>query len=159
MAGYGPAVYTLDMKCANCSKLSAGFAVSLCLLLEFIPITLFFICVVSFRINITAGPLLGYVLFCQLYVFEVERDVYIFSYILSHVSTPLQVLSYISLTLSGVWILQFFRFVIPSFCISEQLTDIHIHMLRLVTSIYPIVLVITQYGSTVYIGIAMVYPH
>ena len=142
MAGYGPAVYTLDMKCANCSKLSAGFAVSLCLLLEFIPITLFFICVVSFRINITAGPLLGYVLFCQLYVFEVERDVYIYSYILSHVSTPLQVLSYISLTLSGVWILQFFRFVIPSFCISEQLTDIHIHMLRLVTSIYPIVLVI-----------------
>ena len=46
--GYGPAVYSLDMKCANCSKLST--------FQFFIPITLFFIGIVIFRLNITAGP-------------------------------------------------------------------------------------------------------
>ena len=58
--GYGPAVYSLDMKCANCSKLSTGYAISLYLLLEFIPITLFFMAIVIFRLNITAGPCMCY---------------------------------------------------------------------------------------------------
>ena len=142
--GYGPAVYSTDMKCANCSKFSAGFAVSLYLFLEFIPITVFFICVLIFRLNITAGPLLMYVIFCQAYyITALKSEVqYIYEYTLSHVSTPLRVLLYISMALSGLWILQFFQFVIPPFCISEKLTNIHIQMLTLVSSIYPIVLVI-----------------
>ena len=107
--GYGPAVYSLDMKCANCSRLSTGYAISVYLLLEFIPITLFFIVIVIFRLNITAGPLLGYVLFCQVYVYNCTQEyLFIFMYIVSHVSVPLRVLLYSSLTLSDSWILQFF---------------------------------------------------
>ena len=132
-----------DMKCANCSRLSTGYAISLYLVLEFIPITLFFICVVIFRLDITAGPLLGYVLFCQAYVFVIlYEDLYIYDYILSHVSAPIQMLFYSSLTLSGSWTLQFGKFTTPPFCISEKLTGIHIQMLSLVSSIYPLVLVV-----------------
>ena len=54
--GYGPAVFSPYIKCENCSKLSTGFAVSLYLLLELTPITLLFVCVVVFRLSITAGP-------------------------------------------------------------------------------------------------------
>ena len=140
--GYGPAVYSLDMKCANCSKLSTGYAISVYLLLEFIPITLFYMGIVLFRLNITAGPLLGYVIFCQVYVCDTQNYLFIFMYTVSHVSLPLRVLYYSSLTLSGLWILDFVRFVIPPFCISEKLTGIHVQMLSLVTSIYPIVLVV-----------------
>ena len=140
--GYGPAVYSINMKCANCSKLSTVYAVSLYLCLEFIPITVFFICVLIFRLNITAGPLLMYALFCQLYTYELIKEQYMYEYTLSHVSTPLQMLLYFSMVLSGLWIPQFFKFVIPPFCISEKLTNIHIQMLSLVTSIYPIILVI-----------------
>ena len=43
--GYGPAVYSLDMNCADCSKISTGSAISLYLFLELIPVTLFFLCV------------------------------------------------------------------------------------------------------------------
>ena len=131
------------MKCANCSRLSTGYAISLYLVLEFIPITLFFICVVIFRLDITAGPLLGYVLFCQVCVFVIlYEELYIYDYILSHVSAPIQMLFYSSLTLSGSWTLQFYKFITPPFCISEKLTGIHIQMLSLVSSIYPLVLVI-----------------
>ena len=140
--GYGPAVYSLNMKCANCSRLSTGYAISVYLLLEFIPITLFFIGMVIFRLNITAGPLLGYVIFCQVYVYFAQNYLFLLMYTLSHVSVPLRVLLYSSLTLSGLWILDFVRFVIPPFCISENLTAIHVQMLSLVTSIYPIVLVV-----------------
>ena len=139
---HGPAVYSLDMKCANCSRHSTGYAISLYLFLEVIPITLFFMFVVLFRLNITAGPLLGYVIFCQAYVYKVRKELFLFTYIVSHVSAPLRILFYSSLTLSGSWILQFGRFVIPPFCISRKLTNIHIQMLSLVTAIYPIALFI-----------------
>ena len=140
--GYGPAVFSPYQKCENCSKLSTGFAVSLYLLLELTPITLLFVCVVVFRLSITAGPLLWYVLFCQVYIFTLQINLYLYEYILSHVSPPLQILFYSSLILSSSWILQFFTFVIPPFCISENLTSIHIELLSLVPAVYPIVLVI-----------------
>ena len=140
--GYGPAVFSPYKKCENCSKLSTGFAVSLYLLLELTPITLLFVCVVVFRLNITAGPLLWYVFFCQIYIFTLQNDLYVYKYILSHVSSPLQVLFYSSLIVSNSWYLQFFIFVIPPFCISENLTSIHIELLSLVPAVYPLVLVI-----------------
>ena len=141
--GYGPAMYSIDMKCANCSKMSTGAAISLYVFLEFIPITIFYIIVVIFRLNITSGPLLGYVLFCQIHIFSMQWSyLYIHEYILSHVSTSLRVLYYSSLTLSSSWILQFFKFAIQPFCICNKLTDFHIQLLNLVTAIYPIVLVI-----------------
>ena len=43
--GYGPAVYSFDMKCANYSNISTGSAISLYLFLELIPVTLFLLCV------------------------------------------------------------------------------------------------------------------
>ena len=136
--GYGPAVYSFNMKCANCSKISIGSAISLYLFLELILITLFFLCVVLFRLNITAGPLLGYVLFCQLYYTSAVGDeIFIYDYILSH--GPLVVWI---LTLCGIWDLQFFKSVISPFCVSAKLTGIHIQMLNLVTAIYPVLLVI-----------------
>ena len=136
--GYGPAVYSFNMKCADCSKISTGSAISLYLFLELIPITLFFTCVVLFRLNITAGPLLGYVLFCQAcYISAVGNSIFIYEYLLSHVSTTPWIM-----TLSGLWDLQFFKWVIPPFCISSKLTGIHIQMLNLVTDIYPVLLLI-----------------
>ena len=137
--GYGPAVFSPYKKCENCSKLSTGFAVSLYLFLELTPITLLFVCVVVFRLNITAGPLLWYVLFCQIYIFALQVNLYLYEYILSHVSPPLQILFYSSLILSSSWIMQFFTFVIPPLC---SLTNIHIELLSLVPAVYPIVLVI-----------------
>ena len=140
--GYGPAVFSPYKKCENCSKISTGFAVSLYLLLELTPITLLFVCVVVFRLSITAGPLLWYVLFCQIYIFTLQINLYVYEYILSHVSPLLQKLFYSSLIVSSSWILQFFTFVISPFCISENLTSIHIELLSLVPAVYPIVLVI-----------------
>ena len=114
--GYGPPVYSYDLKCADCSKLSTGYAVTL---------YLFFICVVIFRLNITSGPLLGYVLFCQ-----------IFKYMESHVSTFLKFLLHTSVTLSEVWNM---KPIIPPFCINEKLTGIHIKVLALVRITHPVV--------------------
>ena len=65
-----------------------------------------------------------------------------YEYIVSDTLWPLRVLFYISLTLCDFWNLRFFKPVVPSFCVSDKLTGIHIQMLNLVATAYPIVLVI-----------------
>ena len=134
--GYGPAVYLFDNLCVDCSKLSVAYAAILYLLLEFVPIFLFFIFVMVFHVNITTGPLLGYVFFCQVYVLSIQfKNVYVASSVLSHVSFPLRFLVYSSLALSGVWSLKFSWIFTPPFCISRHLTGIHTQLLELVPPI------------------------
>ena len=140
--GYGPAVFLFDRKCADCSEQSMGYIIILYLFLKFIPITLFFMCVLFFRINITSGPLLGYVVFCQLYMAYLQYWLHLYVYIYSHVSESTKILFHSSLTLSDMWSLQYFRFVLPPLCLSTKLTDIHIELFGLATAIYPIILVI-----------------
>ena len=137
--GYGPPVYSYDLKCADCSKLSTGYAVTLYLLLDLIPVVLFFICMVIFHLKITSGRLLGYVLFHQLFMYP---QMWYYFYMQSHVSGSLKVLLHASVVLSKVWSINPLKSVIPPFCISERLTGIHVQMLSLVTVTYPVVLVI-----------------
>ena len=141
--GYGPAVYSFDRTCANCSSLWSRYAISLYLFLQFIPTTLIFLCFVVFRFDITSGPLLGYVLFCQITIAEINYHYsFIYDYILYHMSSFLRVLFDLSMTVSQFWSLQFLKAIIPPFCISEKLTGIHVNMLNFVPAIYPLVLVI-----------------
>ena len=141
ISGYGPGVNHFNLKCANCSNIPTVLAVGLYLLVESVPSTLFFICVIIFHINITAGPLLGYVIFCQAFTLYCQIYVPTYVYIVSHVSAPLKVLFQISLTLSAFWNLNFLKPVIPPFCISDKLTGIHTLLLSFVAVIYPILLI------------------
>ena len=90
ISGYGPAVNQFNLKCANCSHIPTVLAVGLYLLVELFPSTLFVICVIIFHINITAGPLLGYVLFCQQVTLFCQIFVATYVYIVSHASAPLR---------------------------------------------------------------------
>ena len=141
--GYGPAVYSFDLKCVSCSSSWSKYAIFVYLFLQFVPTTLIFICFVLFRFNITSGPLLGYVLFCQITnAFITSGYSFIYYYTKLHVSPSLRVLFDFSVTLSQLWSSQFFTTIIPPFCISEKLSGIHVNMLKLIPAIYPLVLVI-----------------
>ena len=135
--GYGPAAYSFDQMCANCSSLWSRYAISLYLFLQFVPTTLIFLCFVVFRFKITSGPLLGYVLFCQITIAQINyRYSFIYDYIHYHMSLSLRVLLDMSVTVSQFWSLQFLKAIIPPFCISDKLTGIHVNMLNLVPAIY-----------------------
>ena len=86
--GYGFGVYTMRVKCAQCSNYSVTSATLLYLL---VPIVIFFICVMVFRLNLMSGPMLGYVLFCQGVAFSIEYDGVIFdSYLPASLRIPLK---------------------------------------------------------------------
>ena len=138
--GYGPTANLLEWACANCSKLSEFYTIPLYLVIDLLPVTLFFFCIALFKFNITSGPLLGYVLFCQVYLAWIKDRLYIHKYIESHESRPFRVVFKISLMLSQFWSLQCITLFVPSFCISDKLSDVHVQLLSLVQASYPIVL-------------------
>ena len=135
--GYGPGVYTLDRKCVDCSKFSMSSAICLYLLVEFVPVLLFFLCVTVFRLDLTSGPMLGYVVFCQMMSYLFEALPAIVHNILNS-SLPIQ----ICLLITEFWNLNFCKTIIPPFCISEKLTELHVLFLNSVSAIYPLLIAI-----------------
>ena len=142
--GYGLPVYSHNLKCVNCSKFSAGVSIVMYIIIQFVPITLFFVCAVVFHLNITSGPLLGYFIFCQFYYLSNFDRQGILGFISNHASEYIiKVLFKISLALCELWSLLFFKSLIPPFCISEKLSSVHIQLLTVVPAIYVVVLIIT----------------
>ena len=137
--GYGPGMYTLDRKCVDCSKFSTSSAICLYLLVEFVPVLLFFLCVTVFRLDLTFGPMLGYVMFCQMmsYGFEALPAMV---YDISRSGLLIR----ISFFIIEFWSLNFCNTILPPFCISDKLTELHIMFLNCVGAIYPLLISITS---------------
>ena len=143
--GFGPVVYSTDLSCANCTDISTGLAIICYLLIEFLPVTVFFLLIAILHFNITSGPMLGYVIFCQAYSFTTQWYRFLFNSVLVHLPLPLATLGRVSTALADIWNLHFFRFVLPSFCLSDRMTGIHVHMLNFLTAVYPVLLMATAY--------------
>ena len=140
--GYGPGVYTLDRKCFDCSKFSTGSTICLYLLVEFVPILLFFLFVTIFRLDLTSGPMLGYVIFCQIISYTSDSiPVKAYNSIV-HSRVPL--LASVLLSITEFWNLNILKTIIPPFCISDRLTEMHVIVLKLVSTIYPLLIAITS---------------
>ena len=105
--GFGPSVYSFDLKCVNCSDISTGYAVTLYIVLETITITIFFFIIVLFRFNFTSGAILGYIIFCESVYISLQANLYLYNVILAHMSRLLLMPFHASLVVSGVWNLQF----------------------------------------------------
>ena len=144
--GYGPAVYSLDRACADCSKSSVVSGICLYFVVACLPITVFFICVVVFRLNITSGPMLGYVLFCQGFTVAIEHYMRTYFYIQSNISIPFKPFGKLFLILFETWNMQFLRPFIGPFCMSSKLDNIHVILLSLIPNLFIIFLMILSFS-------------
>ena len=144
--GFGPSVYSFDLHCANCSHMSTTAAISLYLIMELLPITVFYVTVLIFRPVLLTGPQLGYVVSCQGIINTLQYSRYIYSSLFYNLPPPIAVLGHMSLLLSGIWNLEFFHSVTPPYCVSEKLRGIHVHMLGFGTALFPPLLVSITYA-------------
>ena len=139
--GYGPAVYSFSLMCAECSDNGVGWALYLFLVL--FPITVFYIIVIIFNIRATAPPFTAFVLMCQIYC------------TIDLICVPLQmrlkgeqslsVLIDIVRVLCGIWNLDFFRYLVPPFCVSSNLGTMQALSLEYLHVIYPFSLILVTF--------------
>ena len=62
---HGPSAYS--SKCYKCDR-SLISALALSLVIQLVPVFTMFILIATFRINITKGPMLDYIISCQMYI-------------------------------------------------------------------------------------------
>ena len=133
--GFGPSIISFRSVCSDC--IGAWYGVPLYLFLEFVPITIFFTVVLFFRVNITSAPMVAFVFFSQVIVATFLN----YGIRLKFEHPTVYTLSHIVVIFYGFWNLDFFRYILPSFCVSPELKQVHITLINYILAIYPLCLI------------------
>ena len=141
--GFGPSVVSIGYACANCTENNYGWM--LYILSEFFPATLFYFVVLTLRVPITSAPMNCFVMFSQLLVNVLSHEVRIYGTIMSELDVTSQAMFKVILTGYGFWNLDYFRQLIPPFCVSQGLKNIHVLALQYVSAFYPLLLIALTY--------------
>ena len=112
--GYGPAVYSMELACGECSH--SGAKMVALLALNIIPTTLLFVIIVVFRVSAASGAMLIYVLHSQLVWLTARSLPYIYKP-MNEVHPVVEYLNVFSIIVGGIWSLDYFRPLIPPFCV------------------------------------------
>ena len=139
--GYGPTAYS--PKCMDCKQRSTLSAIAIFLTLKLTPITVLFILLILFPINVTQGPLFGYVLYCQALVITVAHLKLYYQLFLHELHGYNWVLQ-ASLFLSSIWVADF-SLLGSNYCISESLNNMDVLLLNFIQVFYPLLLAISTY--------------
>ena len=135
MPGYAPPVYSYYLSCVNCttSNWAKYMAVSL------LPITAFFVIVITFRISATSPKLNGLILCLQLLCSPSNQRIFgISGY--SHRPVGLLLAS-----LYAIWNLGFLRLVYTPFCLHPHTQTLHTLALDYFIAVYPLLLIGLSY--------------
>ena len=142
--GYGVAFYSYTLKCTKCW--GHGYGWILYYFLELVPITVLYFLVVTFHIRATSSPLSAVVFLSQVAVYTIRLNVPLHMYIENKVTGFPYVVLQVLLVLCSIWSLDFFRFIIPPFCVSHNIRTIHALALEYLVAFYPIGLILITYA-------------
>jgi len=137
--GFGPSLVTIGYACANCTE---NYGWMLYILSELVPATVFYFVVLTFRIRITSAPMNCFVMFSQLVVFASQEFE---AALMAELDGTSRAVLKVILTGYGFWNLDFFRYFIPPFCVSQNLKNIHVFALQYVSAFYPLLLIALTY--------------
>ena len=139
--GLGIPVFSYMLHCLPCLESLSGWV--LYIFLAVFPTTIFFLIVIIFKLRVTSAPMNAFIFACQVVSNLANSQ-------LINASPFVQVMAIVLSTIYGFWNLDFFRFVIPSFCVSERLTPIQVLALEYIVAFYPLLLI-----ATTYIGVGL----
>lgn len=139
--GYGVAVYSLGYPCAKCGanhKLNTLWYI----LLETVPITILYVIVVVFRIRATAPPLAGLVFLSHTILNVVKVRIIIYTTMVYSTTKAIQLGWLFGIFCCSIWSLDFFRGLVPPFCVNENINNLQATLLEYFSAFYPLVLIL-----------------
>lgn len=137
-----PAVSTDEYQCVKCSDQEEKYNWLKYLLIEYVPITVFFLVVVLFNVSVTTGPANAFVFFAQMITSIIKLEANRSTNPSLHFAKVLQTIYSIPY---NIWNLSFFRSVLPPFCIGRNITMLQYISIDYVTAFYPFLLVTVFY--------------
>ena len=140
--GYVPPAYSYNLTCVECIDYRYNWVKYMAA--AYLPLSMFFIIVIVFRVSVTSGLLDVYILFCQVLsstvlarLFSNNREIN------AHPRVTLSMSAIASFC--GIWNLDFFRLLYPPFCMHPKMTTLHVLILDYAIAVYPLLLIVTSY--------------
>lgn len=137
--GMGYPVYSYSSTCINCTSIAGGilkFAA-----ISFIPLTIFYVVVIVFRISATSEKLVGYVMVSQIITMPAQLR-----YISTITTTQLGKRAIkIAISIHEIWNLDFFKSIHSPFCFNPKLSSVGIASLNYIIALYPLCLILLTY--------------
>ena len=136
--GYGIAALSYSFECVKCWKsAAAGWLVYI--IAKFLPPTVFFFLITFFNLSVTSPSANAFIFFSQ--VVTVPREILVVQAALAlFVQNGDHAISVIVAPYS-IWNLDFFRTLIPNFCVSPRLQALHILVIEYIAAFYPLALI------------------
>ena len=135
--GLGTAIFSYSMQCLPC--MSSGLGWSLYVFLATFPTTILFLFLLMFQVRITSGPLNAYIFACQLVVSAITWSIFFENTSFTHG------IVFTLSTIYGIWNLDFFRYLIPPFCATDQISPLQVVSLEYTVAFYPLLLTVIAY--------------
>lgn len=132
--GYGLPVYSYTVKCVDCSDVNFPRSLFRYLAVAYLPLTAFYIVVVTFKISVTSGRMVAYILICQILTMPTLLQ-----------AMTLDDSNHLVLSWVTLWNLDAFRLIMPPFCLHHQMTILHVLALDYVIGVYPLFLILLTY--------------
>ena len=136
--GFAPPVYSYSLACVNCTDYKYNWIKYIAV--AYLPLTVFFVIVITFRISAVSGATNGFILTSQIIASLPVMEYYLESYYYSQ-----KVSLKICATFYGIWNLDFFRALYTPFCLHPNMTAIQTRALDYAIAVYPLVLVVITY--------------
>ena len=134
----GPAVFSYTHQCLECMDPMYGWP--LYIFLATFPTTILFLVVIICQIRVIASaPMNSFIFISQVITTAVNLIPSLY------MSSSAQGLPVMALTLYGIWNLDFFRYVIPPFCVNTNLRSIHVAVLEYIVAFYPLLLIVATF--------------
>ena len=142
--GYFPLAYSYNMTCVKCEETWYNWIEYL--LIVYVPLTIFYLVILFFQVNMTSSYWLGFVIFSQAISFPMMCRIVELSYeSIMNFKVPLQV----GLSVYGFWNLDFFRVINNKTCL--RLDFLTITLMDYLSGIYPLFLILmTYFGVKLY---------
>ena len=133
-----PRAYSYDMECIQCTKQQSWW---LYIAVAFLPLTVFIVIILVFRISVVSPELRAFVCFAQVVAAPIQIRILLLS---NRYTSPLiAVLTNVVLTLYGIWNLDFFRTLQPGVCL--HLNTLEVLALDYLIAVYPMLLMVMAY--------------
>ena len=134
--GFGISITSFGYGCTNCT--GDWYAVPLFLVLEFVPVTVFYLTVLTFQISVTSPPMPCFIMYAQIVLYIIDHHSAFRVLKIITKDGKLNIGMKIIETFYGLFHLDFFRYTLPPLCLSSKLKPIHTALLGYVTVIYPL---------------------
>ena len=140
---HAPPVYSYSLKCVPCKRKHFYQNLVKYLAVSFVPLTVFYVVVMLFRISVTSGPMVAYVLLSQ-----IVGSPILIRLLLQPKYQPIPFLGLaekFGITSYSVWNLEIMRIIIPEFCLHPKMNTLDMLALDYFIGVYPMMLILLTY--------------